>query len=284
MNNKKKIRIALDSILTILIIAAMFIQYTGTFLHEIIGFIFFAAVITHLILSATWIKKTASDIGHRKASKRRIALSAIGIALSIAMIILGISSIAISTIFASWGFVFPFGEYSVWTYLHSLSSYSLCAIVVIHLAMHWAFIASVFKLTYDKKNRRAVSAGVYASALVGVGVLGGCAAKIPFPYNESNVTPLMNSITEQNDNVSTDTMTNDAASNKKQKISYRRSEPTQISASQENENWYVQGAEQSDDNTGAGGICTLCHKGCSLSAPKCERPYAEGLIPTSQNK
>ena len=124
MNSNKKKRVVLDAILTALIIAAMFIQYTGTFLHEIIGFAFFAAVAAHLFISAAWIKKTTSSIGQSKASKRRIALSLVGAALTITMIILGTSSVAISTIFASAGFSFSFGEYAMWTTLHSISSYA----------------------------------------------------------------------------------------------------------------------------------------------------------------
>ena len=86
--SKKYKKAILDAILTILMIAAMFIQYTGTFLHEIIGFAFFVVVVAHLVLSASWIKSGAAAIGKRKASSRTVLLMIIGSVLAVAMVVL----------------------------------------------------------------------------------------------------------------------------------------------------------------------------------------------------
>ena len=52
MNGKKVLRVALDVTLSAMIVAEMFMQFTGVFLHEAIGFAFFVTVMTHLALSA----------------------------------------------------------------------------------------------------------------------------------------------------------------------------------------------------------------------------------------
>ena len=168
----KNMRIALDTAMTLLIIAAMFVQLTGIIVHEIIGFTFFALIAAHLVFSASWIKKTAFALGHSSTSRRRLMLSIVGILLAIVGGALAVSSIAISNILSSAGFVWPFGSYGTWVEIHSISAYVLCAVVVVHLATHWTFIASALKVVYAPSNRRRISAGVYASAILGVGALG----------------------------------------------------------------------------------------------------------------
>ena len=59
MKGKKAIRVALDVALTLMIVFEMLIQFTGEFLHEVIGFVFFATIIAHILLSMSWVKSTA---------------------------------------------------------------------------------------------------------------------------------------------------------------------------------------------------------------------------------
>lgn len=172
MNGKNVTRVVLDAVLTIMIIAEMFIQYTGVFLHEVIGFAFFATVVTHLALSAKWIKNTASSAKQGKMTGRRTALAVMGILLAVNIVVLGVSSVAISTILAQAGFTWTLGSYAIWTTVHSVSSYTLCALVTVHLAMHWAFLASAFRVPYDPSRRRAIGTGVHAVAAMSALALG----------------------------------------------------------------------------------------------------------------
>ena len=167
MNGKKVTRVVLDVALTAMIVAEMFIQYTGTFLHEVIGFAFFATVVVHLALSAKWIKTTAKNASKGKMTARRTALAVMGILLTVCMVVLGVSSVAISGILADAGLVWTLGSYATWKTIHAVSSYALCALVVIHLGMHWAFLASAFHVPYDPSRRRAISTGVHATAALG---------------------------------------------------------------------------------------------------------------------
>ena len=66
---KKTVRVILDVLLTIMLVFEMFIQYTGNFLHEVVGFAFFATIVVHLALSAKWMKGVA-----RSAKKGRLSM------------------------------------------------------------------------------------------------------------------------------------------------------------------------------------------------------------------
>ena len=185
--SKKTVRVIFDVLLTIMIVFEMFIQYTGNFLHEVIGFVFFATVVAHLILSAKWMKGVARSARRGRLSMRNGALAAMGILLAGTMLILGVSSVAISNVLSSAGLVWTLGSYSMWATVHAASSYALCALVAVHLAMHWAFLASAFKVEYDPSRRRAISAGVHAIAGVGAVALGITAAREFLPQAEAQV-------------------------------------------------------------------------------------------------
>lgn len=184
---RKTIRVIFDVLLTIMIVFEMFIQYTGNFLHEVIGFAFFATVVAHLILSAKWMKSVARSAKKGRLSMRNGMLAAMGILLAGTMLVLGVSSVAISNILSSAGMVWTIGSYSTWATVHAASSYLLCALVVMHLAMHWAFLASAFKVEYNPARRRAINAGVHAIAGVGAIALGITAIREVSPQTTATI-------------------------------------------------------------------------------------------------
>ena len=186
MNSKKIVRVVLDMALTVMIAVEMFIQFTGVFLHEIIGFAFFATVVLHLVLSSKWIKNTADSAKKGTMTARRTALVVMGFLLTINMIVLGMSSIAISTVLSSAGFVWPLGSQATWAIVHSVSSYVLCALVVVHLGMHWTFLASAFRVSYDPSRRQAINTGVHAVAAMGALALGATAVRQAVPLAIAN--------------------------------------------------------------------------------------------------
>ena len=187
MKGKKAIRVALDVALTLMIVFEMLIQFTGEFLHEVVGFAFFATIIAHILLSMLWVKSTARVAKSGKLTARRTALAVVGILLAVATVVLAVSSIAISGLLASAGFVWLIGTYAMWATVHTVSSYALCALVVVHLAMHWAFLANAFKVPYDPSRRRAISTGVNAVAALGVVALGVTVAGKTLPQVASSV-------------------------------------------------------------------------------------------------
>ena len=190
--SKKTIRLALDIVLTAMIVFEMFIQYTGDFLHEVVGFALFASVAVHLALSVKWMKGTARAASTGRLSGRNAALAVMGCLLAIDLIALIVSSVAISQIIASTGFTWTLGTYAMWATVHSVTSYLLCALVIVHLAMHWVFLAHALRVPYNPERRRAIGMGVNAIATVGAVALGVMAAREALPRTLAQATEKLN--------------------------------------------------------------------------------------------
>jgi len=333
MKGKKAVRVVLDVLLTVLIVVEMFIQYTGVLLHEVIGFAFFATVIVHLALSAKWIKSTAGNAREGKLTKRRTALAVIGMLLAVTVVILAVSSVAISNLLVQAGFTWTIGSYALWATVHAVSAYALCALVVVHLGMHWVFLASAFRIPYDPSRRRAIGTSMHAVAAVGAVALGVMAASKAVPYAgtaqaigeqgsansgasgsdaEAGGTAQGGSTgtggTAQDGSTGTggnaqggstgNEMSQDSGrkkrksdrSNGSESGNNQQSTPSQGSGTQQNAPSQGSGTQESTPSQGSGssdsaggssgvtGICTLCRKQCPLSAPKCNKPYQEGLL------
>ncbi|MBQ9021843.1 MAG: cytochrome b/b6 domain-containing protein [Eggerthellaceae bacterium] len=272
---------ALDIVLSLLIVFEMFIQYTGNFLHEVVGFVFFGSIVAHLALSNAWMKSTANAISTGRLSGRRRTKLILDIALAVVMVVLVLSSLAISDILYQVGFAMP-GMYEVWDVLHTVSSYMLCVLVVGHLALHWASIASNFKVPYSPARRQAIGSGVQAAAALGMlalGVSGGRALLLEdVSYSQEQT---INSNTQEQTNDTTQykkgkwhksQAMNNAPFNNEIQGEGMREAPQSNWDSGSGESW--SGTEESDSS----GICTLCRKRCSFSNLRCDKPYREGLV------
>ncbi len=302
MKGKKAIRVALDVALTLMIVFEMLIQFTGEFLHEVVGFAFFATIIAHILLSMLWVKSTARVAKSGKLTARRTALAVVGILLAVATVVLAVSSIAISGLLASAGFVWLIGTYAMWATVHTVSSYALCALVVVHLAMHWAFLANAFKVPYDPSRRRAISTGVNAVAALGVVALGVTVAGKTLPQVASSVVDRestgfsgdqLSDVSETAPVQATNEVeVQSSGHGKKSGKSWASSSASATGSSSSGSS----AAPQASDSTSeiattepsqstsesasptSTSICTLCRKQCPLSAPKCDKPYEAGLI------
>jgi flagellar biosynthesis GTPase FlhF len=313
---KKTTRVAFDAVLSVMLVFEMFIQYTGDFLHEVVGFAFFATIVAHLLFSRTWMASTAKAARAGKLPARRRFKAIIGIALGISMLLLGASSVAISQILASLGFSMA-GSYLVWKALHTVSSYTLCILVVVHLCSHWASLASTLRIEYDPARRQAIGFGVKGVATLGAVALGISGAQSlstqqavaqslaeatdqkrtleqeatkqnptaeDRPYRDDS--PVVQERNKQKEQTrkhkrkraaEEDAATATDAQDQQDQTAEQLEEPLaqDYAGDQGESSWYE---EESPAESSADGICTLCHKYCPLSAPKCDKPYDYGLI------
>jgi len=297
----KKVRVVFDVVLTLMILFEMFIQYTGDFLHEVVGFALFGTIVLHLVLSAKWMKSTARLAKSGRLSGRRIALAVMGVLLAIATIVLAVSSVAISNLLYSAGFVWALGSYDLWATIHSVSSYTLAALVVIHLGMHWAFLASAFKVPYNPSRRRAISTGVYAAAAVGAVALGIIATREALPQAhgavadqdmDTSTTSSSSASSSQagekafsepvSDHGASSVSNNSAGSNQSKDDASNELVDDNLLVEYEEvqveESYSESAAEAESEPAVITGYCTLCRKNCPLSAPQCDRPYQAGLL------
>lgn len=259
---KLRRRLGLDLVLTVMLCTEMFFEVTGDTLHEIIGAALLATICGHLILSRKWIKTTAGKIRGGKALKRAHKTSlAVNVALAVAFGALAASSIAISQLLSGMTGIWIMGSArSIWVAIHTVGSYGLCALVVIHLLLHWSSIAAAVRIPYDPARRQAINTGASALAAVSVialGLAGADALTAQFAPSMPTADAKTTNIPDAGEQVS------------------NASESTQTSAQAAPVNMQ---AEAQSDKPAPSGVCPLCKKHCPLSDPGCDRPYEAGLI------
>ena len=149
-------------------------------------------------------------------------------------------------------------------------------------------------MVYAPSNRRRISAGVYASAILGVGALGvGALTDIsPMDSTQAIVTADQGIFDSTSQPQEIKSYSKNEIKRRKQK-SKKHYSSEQSSASSNMSNLYssedqttdngaYNAGEETEGETYPTGFCTLCHKGCALSSPQCNRPYQAGLITVSQ--
>lgn len=287
-------RLIFDGVLTALLIFEMFYQLTGNVLHEVLGITFFAAIAAHLALSRRWIGATARAIGAgRKMKAANTARAILGIALAATMLVLLASSLAISNLLLATGLDIAGGAYSIWSDVHTVSSYVLCGLVTAHLAVHWVSVAGFLRIEYDPSRRKAINVGV--TAVAALGVLALQAAGVTALADPSLVLDDESTATGSNEKSGQETEQSRPNGGRGERGGF----PGQNGPGSAPEGSYGQGgsgsapggssgrgssgsapggSEDAESGSSNSGICTLCRKRCSLSSPRCNRPYQEGLI------
>lgn len=306
---KMRKRLILDGALTVLLVFEMFYQLTGDVLHEIFGIVFFAGIVAHLVLARRWAKATAQAIRSGKKMKAANTVRVVlGIMLALVMAVLLVSSVAVSNLLLGLGVDLAGSSYGTWALVHTVSSYGLCCLVTIHLAVHWVSVAGALRIAYDPSRRAAINAGVAAVAALGVfaieaagasalaqpaaaaGGAGGAKsgsndtdAANPGGSNREAQPQAEESPLEGLEDIATPDNRRPGARGSKGSASPRSNGSAPNSADGSGS---AIGQDDSDSaggsgqgsNSGSSGVCTLCRKYCPLSAPRCDRPYREGLI------
>lgn len=195
------------------------------------------------------------------------------IVLCIALVLLLASSVLISNILgAATGFM-PMGAlYHTISLIHTASAYIACIATICHVGLHWAGLLKPLRIPYDPRRRKAINAGVTAVASLGVIAVGLAAAKELGSWSQI----------AQSANASTE---NEESNRENRRSGSRRKSDAMGFVEDGSANSIPpnsgssQGEESAQSTSGSSsGICTLCGKRCSLSTPKCNKPYAAGLI------
>lgn len=301
---KMRKRLILDGALTILLVFEMLYQVTGDVLHEVFGIVFFTGIVVHLVLARRWAKATAQAIRSGKKMKAANTVRVVlGIMLALVMAVLLVSSVAVSNLLLGLGVDLAGNSYGTWALVHTVSSYGLCCLVTIHLAVHWVSVAGALRIAYDPSRRAAINAGVAAVAALGVFAIEAAGASVlaqpaaaaggagnaksgsgdpdaanPGASDREGLPQVEGSPLEGLE---------DMAAPGSGRSGGRGSKGSANSGSNGIEGpGGTIGQDDSDSaggsgqgsNSGSSGVCTLCRKYCPLSAPRCDRPYLEGLI------
>ncbi|KUO77111.1 MAG: hypothetical protein APF81_10010 [Desulfosporosinus sp. BRH_c37] len=137
MTPKLKLKITIDSLLTVLLPILMAHMLTGEKVHEWVGALMLVLFITHNALNINWYL----NLGRGKYTPQRIMQTIINLMLSAAMLGLMISGIMMSR------HVFSFlpinSGMSFARNLHMLSVYWGFVLISLHLGLHWKMIMGI---------------------------------------------------------------------------------------------------------------------------------------------
>ena len=258
-------RIIFDMALTVLLLFEMLYQLTGNTAHEIAGALFFVCIITHLVFNRKWIGGIPKSVSTRSLMQRNKLLFVVVCLLAVDMVLLVYSSVVISeTLWAAGVNLTALNPGNVCYPIHVGSSYALCILVLFHLSLHWINVADVLKIEYDPARREAISSGVNALVTIGAIALGiGGIMQTSFEASDFAVNDAEE---EGNDNGGKTVVSGYRERNAE------TGEIVEVKISSESE------ASEEEEPVESESRCPLCPRQCKLSAPRCERPFEEGIL------
>lgn len=327
-----KLRLVFDAVLGLLLVFEMLYSLTGDVLHELVGALFFATIVAHLVFTRTWSRSVVRSMkARRKLSGDQWARVIIALLLVIFGAVLAVSSVIISNLLWANGGFLSGGVYCFWSFVHTASAYGLCVVAAVHLLIHWVFVAKVLNISYDPARRRAINTAMGAVAgvtAVAIGVVGlqALAAYGARPMNgegrrrgagrngtgsnREGAPGAEGDLPGDGSNGYYDPDSGEGGAapsgpeGSEEAVPSQRNQRGQRRRGTEEGNGFGSSGEGNGSNGGSGSnggngtvpesgsgsgsnggnggsasdICTLCRKRCSLSAPKCNKPYAAGLI------
>ncbi len=150
MNTKAFCKLAVDLLMTVLILAAMACRLTGTTIHELLGITLFILFVIHNILNWGWYKSLLTG----RYNTLRVFHTAVNLLLPITMLALLMSGVMLSRT------VFVFMDLNGGLFarkLHMLSVYWGFILMSVHLGMHWGIIMDAVrkmtKITAENRSR-----------------------------------------------------------------------------------------------------------------------------------
>lgn len=164
MKPKQKGKLAVDFLMTVLLVALMSYPVTGQLAHEWVGAGMLLLFIAHHILNRHWFK----TLGKGRYNGLRVLQTAVDVLLLADMLALMFSGIRLSR------YVFAFlpgpGSAATARRLHMLASYWGLVLMGLHLGLHWGMMAALLRRRLGGKAelpfRCAGAAGLYGAYAV----------------------------------------------------------------------------------------------------------------------
>ena len=301
---KSTVRIIVDIMMVALLVVEMLYLLTGNILHEILGAAFFVTMAVHLILSRKMFSGMITNLRERgragNASKMNRARMVLDVLLFSTCAVLLVSSVLISNILMSFDVDLAGGLYGLFAMVHVAAAYVLCGLVVLHGALHWAGLFRSLRIPYNPGRRKAIGNAAIGVAAIGMMAIGASSVDVlrahadQFKVSDEGGEPETESASSRSaiegplDDSISDAKESQSESRKGQsKRSLSETESgSEASSSNESrkprssDDSYAKGTtEGSESSSGSdSSICPLCPKRCSLSNPRCNKPYRAGLV------
>lgn len=168
MNLKRKIKIIIDVLMTIVLLLLMAFQITGQKFHEWFGAGMLVLFLVHNILNYKWYK----NILKGRYSSVRVLQAVVNFAVLLSMMCLAYSGIVMSH------YVFDFvsisGQMALARQMHLAAYYWGFVLMSVHLGFHWGMVVGIAgKIVRDRKIPKSILwiPRIIAVAVAGYGVV-----------------------------------------------------------------------------------------------------------------
>ena len=167
MNIKMRWKIAIDILMSVLLLLLMAYQVVGDYLHEICGTIMLVLFLIHHILNVRWYKSLLKG----KYTLQRIIGIVLNAALLAAMLSLAYSGIILSR------HIFDFlpitSGMALARVMHLSASYWGFVLMSLHIGLHWGMVTGIFYRIEEGKKRTVLvwAARFFAAAVAVYGVV-----------------------------------------------------------------------------------------------------------------
>jgi hypothetical protein len=133
----------LKNLVTVLLFFSFLLTYffdlTGLNLHQWLSIAAAAAAVLHLLMHWNWVKAVTARFFHHCSGQAR-SCYILDVLLFAGLVVIFLTGLVIS----SW-FSLAVSSYGFWRLIHLAASVISMAMLVLKLALHWKYIASVFK-------------------------------------------------------------------------------------------------------------------------------------------
>ncbi|MCO1604485.1 DUF4405 domain-containing protein [Desulfosporosinus nitroreducens] len=138
MNRKMSRKLAIDLVMTVLMLVAMASLITGNTIHELLGVSMFILFIVHNFLNRRWYQTVLTG----KNNVLRVLNTAVNLLLLVTMAVLMVSAVPISR--AIFAFI-PINNGMIVRQIHVLAAYWGFILIAVHLGMHWRMILNAVR-------------------------------------------------------------------------------------------------------------------------------------------
>jgi cytochrome b len=139
MKTKNSIKNLISVLLFASFLFTYFLDFTGLNLHQWLGIAAAVATALHLLLHWNWVKAVTTRFFSQTSGQAR-SFYLLDVLLFTGLAVITLTGLAIS----SW-FSLAVSSYEFWRQIHVAASVVAMAVLVIKLALHWKYIAAMFK-------------------------------------------------------------------------------------------------------------------------------------------
>lgn len=151
--NRTRWLLMLDTLLLVLAVVLQALRFTGLALHEWLGLIIAPLLLIHLAVQWQWIVATWRRA--RAQGQRRAQFNLLLNGLLFVFMVVAIFSGVLASEVLTPHIGLAAGRKPIWSDLHSFTTNTLVALVGLHVALNWRWIASALRVHVFQRTSHA---------------------------------------------------------------------------------------------------------------------------------